>query len=203
MLNPSTGMLKSMGFEPFDENNKIEAKFHSLNVYEIRGINNTNDSLKCPDKLKNVTSEVSISIGSSLNDLSKSLTGENWVENEEEWRKDKKRNPPYLMVLTSLPETTICKSGFIKKEQDRLFTYNCFLEEKMKIAKLEKEMSYPVVTALSAVLSNNGHIVTFHPVEREVYGITKDGKQITDFLMTGHGEISTQKDFKALEISTV
>lgn len=202
MLNLSTGMLISMGFQPFDENNEIEAKFHSLNVYEVRGINNANEFLNDPNPLKEVTPEVSISIGASLNDLCKSLTGDKWVENEEEWRKEKKTTPPYLMVLTSLPETTTCRSGFLKKDQDRLLTYNCFPEEKKKITLLEKERTYPVVTALSAVLSNNEHIVTFHPIEREVYGITKDGKQITDFLMTGHGEITTQKNFESFEISS-
>lgn len=202
MLNLSTGTIKSMGFDKFDEDNSIEATFHSITIYQIRGIVDNSEFSKFSSQLTKITADVSLSIGSSLNDICNSLTGENWVDSEEEWKKEKNISPPYLMVQVNLPGSTTCKSGFVKHEEDKLITYNCFAEEKEQLAKFEKENSYPVVTALSATLSCENHLVTFHPIEKQVYGLAADGKQIHDFLMTAHGKASTAKSFQISEITT-
>lgn len=201
MLNLSTGALKNMGFDNFNEDNSFEATFHSITIYQIRGIVDNSDFSNSPSLLTKITDDVSLSIGSSLNDICNTLTGEDWVDNEEEWKKEKNISPPYLMVLVNLPGSTTCKSGFIKHDKDKLVTYNCFTEEKEQIAKFEKEKSYPIVTALSATLSAENQLVTFHPIEKSVYGITADGKQIHDMLMTAHGEMSTAKVFQISEIT--
>jgi hypothetical protein len=201
MLNLSTGLLRSMGFENFEENNSLEATFHSINIYQIRGIADTSEFLKNPEPQKMVTTEIAIAIGSNLNEICNTLTGDKWADDEDEWKKEKNIHPPYLMVLTNLPGSYICKSGFIKQEEEKFITYSCFTEEKEKLAKFEKEKSYPIITALSALLSNEKDIVTFHPVEKIIYGLTLDGRQIHDFLLTGHGEISTARKFQLSEIS--
>lgn len=201
MLQLSTGALKGMGFDKFGEANNIEATFHSLSVYQIRGVVDESEFLRDSNQLKKITTDVSLSIGSSLNNICNTLTGEDWVENEDQWKKEKNANPPYLMVLTNLPGSATCESGFIKQAEGKLITYGCFTEVKERLAKFEKEKAYPIVTALSAVLSKDDHLVTFHPIEKEVYGLTADNEQVFDMLMTGHGEAYSSKVFQMSEIT--
>ena len=92
MLNLSTGALKNMGFDNFNEDNSFEATFHSITIYQIRGIVDNSDFSNSPSLLTKITDDVSLSIGSSLNDICNTLTGEDWVDNEEEWKKEKWRN---------------------------------------------------------------------------------------------------------------
>ena len=89
MLKISTGALKSMGFDKFNEDNSFEATFHSITIYQIRGIVDNSDLLNSSSKLTKITDDVSLSIGSSLDEICNTLTGENWVDNEEEWKKEK------------------------------------------------------------------------------------------------------------------
>lgn len=201
MSQLSTGALMGMGFDKFGEDYSIEATFHSLSVYQIRGIVAESEFLRQSDQLRKITTDVSLSIGSSINNICNTLTGEDWVENEQEWKKEKNANPPYLMVLTNLPASAKCESGFIKQEESKLITYGCFAEEKVKLSKFEKEKAFPIITALSAVLSKDDHIVTFHPIEKIVYGLTADNKQLYDILMTCHAEGYTSKVFQMSEIT--
>lgn len=187
--------LESFGFNKFEEEHSIEVKFHSLNVYEIKGITQDCESVIHPENIKHITPEISLSIGVSLNDICNVLTDGKFAEDEEEWNKEKNTNPPYLMVLTSLPDAEICKTGYVKNEPEHLLTHDCFTNSKEGLLQLEKEKTYPFVTALSAHLSSSDHIISFIPIAREVFGISKENQHVRDCKITDHFEASISKPY--------
>ena len=192
--------LEKMGFEKIPEDIPIEARFHSLNLYEIRGITANCESVLQPEVLKRATLEISASIGGSLNAVCQVLTGEDFAENEEEWLKEKKTTPPYLMVLTSLPNSAICKTGYWKNESGDITTHDCFTSSKAELVQLEKEKTTSFVTALSAGLSTPEHLVSFIPIAREVYGVTPDNLTIHDIRFTASAEVYVSKAFSIDEV---
>lgn len=191
----SNGVLETMGFEKIPEGNSIEARFHSLNLYAIRGITATCESALHPEMLSRATPEIAASIGCSPNAICQVLTGDDFTDNEEDWLKEKKPTPPYMMVLTSLPNSTICKTGYWKKESGKIITHDCFNSSKEELVQLEKEKTTSFVTALSAVLSTQEHLVSFIKISRVVYGTTPNNLTIHDITFTFSAEAYVSKDF--------
>jgi hypothetical protein len=189
--------LNMLGFDKILEENPIEARFHSLNVYKVRGITANSESALRPETLKRTTSVISASIGDSVNEVCRALTGGDFAENEEEWRNEKKTTPPYLMVLTSLPESAICTTGYWKNESDAIVTYGCFTTSREALVQLEKDKTTSFVTALSACLSTPEHPVLFIPIAREVYGVTPDNRTVRDIWFTGSAELTVSKVFSS------
>ncbi len=187
--------LEMMGFEKIPDDSPLEVRFHSLNVYEIRGITSNKESPLNPDDLKLETSEISVSVGDSLNAICRKLTGDDFADDEEKWCDEKKSKPPYLMVLTSLPELGVCTTGYWKKEADYIVTHDSFTATKEALLQLEKEKTTSFVTGLSAILSTPENPVLFIPIAREVYGTTPDNLTVRDFRFTGSAEIYVSKPF--------
>jgi hypothetical protein len=187
--------LEMIGFEKIPEDKPLEARFHSLNVYEIRGITSNKESPLNPDELKRDKSEISVSVGAGLNAVCRELTGDNFADDEEEWCKKRKSKPPYLMVLTTLPESAVCSAGYWKKETDSIVTHDCFTASKEALLQLEKEKTTSFVTGLSAALSTPNNPVLFIPIAREVYGTTPDNLIVRDFRLIGSAEIYVSRPF--------
>jgi hypothetical protein len=192
LSNYALGMI---GFEKIPEDTPLEVRFHSLNVYEIRGITSNNESPLNPDDLKREKSEISVSIGDSLNAVCRKLTGDDFADDEEKWRDERKSKPPYLMVLTSLPESAVCSTGYWKKETDSIVTHDCFTASKEALLQLEKEKTTSFVTGLSAALSTPDNPVIFIPIARKVYGTTPDNLTVRDIRFTGSAEIYVARPF--------
>ncbi|MDO0944178.1 hypothetical protein [Chromohalobacter israelensis] len=173
--------LEQMGFERIPSNLTIEARFQSINVYEARGIVSDKNEPLDPALLKKTDDGVSFSIGDSVNDLCQILAGDNFADDEEKWRAEKKATPPYLLVLTEAPEPVQCVHGYWKQANDEIITYDCFTEAKDALARLENKRASVVVTALTVLLSNEQKPVFFVPVAREVFAETNLGKRLRDF----------------------
>ncbi len=190
MMGLSNFYLEKMGFVQIPNGTKIEARFKSLNIYEIRGIVLNNKLPFLPGNIKQETDVLSVSIGDSVNAVCQALIGDVFTEDENKWRQNNKTNPPYLLVLTTVPESVSCNSGYWKHEDGKIFTYDCFTNAREALKKFEKERVATFVTSLSAGLSATGHPVAFIPIEREAFGITMDNKTLHDFRDIGTGELT-------------
>ncbi len=179
--------LEKMGFERIPEDLVLEARFCSLNVYEIRGILSDEKAPLDPSLLKRTDNVVTFSLGDSVNDLCQILAGDNFTEDEEKWRNDTKTTPPYLLVLTEVQEPAKCSPGYWKQENDEIITYECFTEAKESLTKLENARTTAVVSALSALLSSDKRPVDFVPIGREVFAETSLGKRLRDWRLQFSG----------------
>jgi len=187
--------LEMIGFEKMPGDNPLTVRFHSLNVYEIRGISSNKESPFNLDELTREKSEIAVSIGDSLNALCRKLTGDDFADDEKKWCEEKKSRPPYLMVLTSLPESTVCTAGYWKKETDSIVTHDCFTPSKEALSQLEKGKTTSFVTGLSAALSTPDNPVLFIPLARVVYGTTPDNQTVRDFRFSGSAELYVSRPF--------
>ena len=197
MMGLSNFSLEKMGFVRIPDGTKIEARFKSLSIYEIRGISLNNKLPFFPDKIKHETDVLSVSIGNSVNAVCQALIGDVFTEDENKWRQNNKTNPPYLLVLTTVPESVSCNSGYWKHEDGKIFTYGCFTNAREALKKFEKERAATFVTSLSAGLSTPEHPVAFIPIEREVFGVTTDNEILHDFRVIGTGELTVSTAISA------
>ena len=189
--------LEKMGFVRIPDGTNIEARFNSLGIYEISGISFNNKLSFFSDKVKKESDALSVAIGNSVNAICQALIGDVFTDNENKWRQNNKTNPPYLLVLTTAPELVSCNSGYWKHEDGKIFTYDCFTNAREALKKFEKERAATFVTSLSAGLSTPGHPVAFIPIEREVFGVTRDNKILHDFRVIGTGELTVSEAITA------
>lgn len=183
----SNHALEKMGFEQIPDDLALEARFRSLNLYQIRGIISDKKAPLDPRLLKRTDNVVSFSLGDSVNDLCQILAGDNFTEDEEKWRNDTKTTPPYLLVLTAAQDLVKCSPGYWKHDDHEIITYDCFSEAKETLTQLENSRTTVVVAALGALLSSDKKPVDFVPVGREVFAETNLGKRLRDWRLEFSG----------------
>jgi hypothetical protein len=194
--------LEKMGFKQIPENLTIEARFRSLNVYEVRGIVSNKKSPINPADLKSTDNEISFSLGDSINEVCRVLVDDDFADDEEKWGTETNSTPPYLIVLTEAPEQVKCSHGYWKQENDKIITLDCFTAAKEALQKLENTRTTVVVTALSALLSGEQKPVVFVPVAREVFAETNLDKRLIDMRFSISGECYVSSPFNTADISS-
>ncbi len=172
--------LTRMGFTPIPDHQTIEAHFKSINVYEVTGINCSDASVDWHNELLRKNDNFSFSLGVSVNSICQKLIGDDYADDEDQWRADTKSTPPYLVVVTWLSESHECKEGYWKIEGDKLLTYNCFSNAKLELFKREKDIVHPFVGSLISSLSSVTRTVNCRPVSREVYADTNNYRHLKD-----------------------
>lgn len=185
--------LERMGFAEIPSDLVIEARFCSLNIYEVRGLVSDRASPLKPDELKCADNEIALSLGDSVNEICQVLLGENFVDEEEKWQSDTKTSPPYLAVLTQLDKAVACSGGYWKQEQEHIVTHDCFSDVKEALRNLENRRTSVAVAALSASLSSDQKAFFFIPIAREVFAETNLNKRLIDlrFQFSAEGYVSS------------
>lgn len=90
--------LEQTGFRPTSDGEVVAGVFHSINVYEMRGL--TTDTRALGSHLGQLDGiGFAISSGSSINAICQQMLGETFAEDENEWRGSKNCQPPYLAAL--------------------------------------------------------------------------------------------------------
>jgi hypothetical protein len=196
----STYALENMGFEKILESCPIEAKFQSLNVYEIRGIKSNCESVLNPSEAKVTSGEITVSIGESLNSICNTLLADDFADDELAWCSEKKAKPPFLMIHTSLQEYEACATGYQQKNSEEINTYECFDSAKEKIRQLEKDKTYPYVSALSACLSTPDRSIAFIPLDRIEFGTTPEHITVRDIRFEINANMHVSSDFSMEEV---
>jgi len=195
--------LEQMGFSEYPDSDVLEIQFGIVRVYSVQGIDLS------PDSPTNLSDVVEFSknctgiISNSLNEACQILTGENFVdEDEDHWIEKKKVNPPFALVYFKEFQTRILKGGRRKEHDGSVITYDAFPGGKTDIRKWEKESLPNVVTALVVNLSSLERPVNLVPIERVISGTTTDGVTVFDFKMTGSAKLTTSYGKTSTEINT-
>ncbi len=197
--------LEMMGFVPIPESMTIEARFMSVNIYEARGINLVKS--KNPLKPTIITSEatkienLTFIFGTSLNKCCKALIGDNFTDDEAKWRADTKSNPPYLVVITKLPDIAVCGKGYWKNEDEAVITHDCFSSTKQLLEKEEAKKTSVLITSLTVSLSSSEQVVKFVPICRDVLAETNLGKFLRDYQIVFNADIRTSRGLTIRQLS--
>lgn len=169
-----------MGLRPLSPGHTLAVVFHSLHVYEVRGF-----SLEAPS-LEPISGTVegftyTLSVGSSVNAVCRRLVQDDYADSEEEWQKEHKCTPPYLIVHFG-PTTKYESIGSHAKEEGRtITTYDSFPAARADLKAVGDKVLPPLLSALACSFSFNDQPVRFLPIDRTVFGITPDSRTVLDF----------------------
>ena len=190
--------LKTMGFKEYPNEDILNANFNLVKIYSIKGFtfkkskeNNETSVIKYGENCVGI-------IGDSINAISKILFNEDFVEDEEVWKKEKNTSAPFLFLRFAPTKYYQLKGGFRQVDNEKMITYDCFDDAKEELKKWETEHLPSIITAISVQLSLYGQTIDFLPITREVLGETSEGIALKDIKLEINGSpsvsVSVQSD---------
>jgi hypothetical protein len=182
----SDEMKKAMGFQAIPEGEILEAAFHSIHLFEMRGF--TLDHEICVVK-KGSTHKASydLGLGMSVNQVCTSIIGQPIIEDEPEFIADLKCTPPFCVVHFGPTRVHKASIGYIKCSDTEITSYNLFAAAAREVRLLEEELAN-VETAMILAFSSPNNYARFTPITRFVFGIAPDKKTVHDILLKASGE---------------
>jgi len=193
--------LKFMGFESIPESEKIEAYFKSLKIYQVKGLDFDKSSPLSPNLLKQISDNFSFSIGTSVNELCKTLLNDDFVDDEEKWESKNNVKPPYLMVLTQLNEVSICEQGFWQHQNNNIITHNCFSQTKQEVQEIVQKEISKLITSLTITFSSFSESIFFSCIYETVFANTNYNKYLVDKrfnILQAYGYASTRPSIEEI-----
>ncbi len=187
--------IKAMGYAEHSEEDCLEILFGAIQVFSLKGLQFEHE---CKGQVTEVTAigkNCTVAIGESINELSKALVGEVYVEeNEEEWIAERKLNPPFLAVYFRERKWSKLRGGFRKEADGDIYLYDGFSEEKKEIRNWRESQLPNIVISLVLQLSTKDVPVELVPAHESIFGKTKDGTTVFDIqLKFGPVELTKSK----------
>jgi hypothetical protein len=202
-LTLSKYAIEAMGYKEFPETDVIELHFGILKAYSLRGMIFESDYEERKSKVIALSDSCTVAIAQSINEASKLLTGDTFTDDEEKWISDKKANPPFLLIYfrESLPREI--RGGYRQEKDGYILTYDAFPDGKKEIINWENDNVPGIVTSLIVNLSTLERQVELIPIERSVFGITKEGSTLFDVKVTGSASayVSSPKSIEKINAS--
>lgn len=195
--------IEAMGYKEFPQTDVLEVRFGILKAYSLRGLVFEQHCEKKLSEVVSVTDRCLIAIAQSINNASKMLTGDVFVEDELKWLSNKKVSPPFLLIYFRESSPRELRGGYRQEKDGFIYTYDAFPEGKKEIREWENEAVPGIVTSLVVNLSTLDRQVDIVPIEGSVFGITKEGKTLFDLKATVSGSIyvSSPKNIKEINAS--
>lgn len=183
--------MEAMGFREFGESEALSASFDSITVYEARGI-----------ILPVETAEVSVgrvagadyrlAASCSVNDACTALVADVFVDDEADWKKEKKCQGPFILVQLGPTQEHKCTRGRIKiEESGDVTTYDCFPNARTELEQLESRVLPPIISGLTCAFNEEARYVALRKVERAVFGRKASGSAVHDIRFELRGEAYT------------
>jgi hypothetical protein len=182
--------IEAMGYNEYPLTDRIEVNFGILRAYSLRGMVFEQDCEAEKSEVVSLPNRCAVVIAQSINEASKKLVGDIFVEDEEKWLSDNKVSPPFLLIYFREAYPTELRGGYRKEEDGCLYTYDAFPEGKKEIKKWEDEAIPGIVTSLTVNLSTLERQVDLVFIERSIFGITSKGQTLFDLKVTGSASFS-------------
>ncbi len=195
--------IEAMGFTEIPAGTKIDAVFNLVSVYSMEGIT-LNDLT--PESFHDVSykgNDFSFAFGKSVNEISKALLGDEFAKDEAEWQKENNANPPYFLIHFGFKDPYTCTSGYWKRAEEQLLTYDCFPKAKQDLKVLENKITPPLVSSLTVQLSKIHRPIRFKRVGHAAYAKTSDGETLIDIRVEFSARGFTSKVASSSEIKDI
>lgn len=177
--------IEKIGYKKYPEEDTIEISFGILRVFSIVGINFEKDCAKPISKLISFGDNCTAIVSKSLNDGTKVLTGDVFVEQDEsEWIEKKNIHPPFLIVFFKEKVTRLLCGGYRQEKNGDIYLYDGFPDGKPEIRAWEKDILPNIIASLTVSLSTLERPAKLIPVERSIFGTTSEGTTVFDLKMT-------------------
>ncbi len=197
----SNSIFKSMGFKEYPENDVIEVHFGILKIYSLRGMNFEDECEEKKSEVMSLSDQCTVVIAQSINEATKLLTEDIFTDDEEKWLSEKRVKPPFLLIYfrESLPREI--RGGYRQEKDGHILTYDAFPEGKKEIKDWENDDVPGIVTSLIVNLSTLERQVELIPIERSIFGITKEGSTLFDCKFTMSASVYTSSSKSIEEIN--
>lgn len=193
MVSLSSTVLESMGFRPLSEPASIAAKFHALHVYEIRGF--IVDDASLPARAGVISGRpYQLAVGGSVNAVCRTLIDDDLADSEEEWQKEHKCTPPYLVVHLGPTEEHSFAGTHAKVDEPTINTYDGFPQARAQLHAWGQEVLPSLLAGLVSSFSLQEPSAKFVPTDRAFYGTTNEGRTVLDtrVIVSGSAYVSTR-----------
>ncbi|HIE06595.1 MAG TPA: hypothetical protein EYP64_00970 [Desulfarculaceae bacterium] len=202
-LTLSKHAIEAMGYIEFPETDVTEVHFGVLKAYCIRGMVFEQACEEKQSEVVSLSERCTIAISQSINEASKLLTEDVFSDDEQKWLSDKKVSPPFLLIYFKESVSRELRGGYRQEKDGYIYTYDAFPEGKKEIKEWEEDALPGIVTALTVKLSTLEKQVELVPIERSIFGTTKDGITLFDLKVTGSasGYVSSPKSVDKINSS--
>ncbi|HKL43367.1 MAG TPA: hypothetical protein VJ962_12370 [Clostridia bacterium] len=193
--------IKAMGFKEIPSNTKIEAYFNSAALYSIEGINIKKITPESYSDLSYHNEVFSFLFGNSINKISRRLIGDDFVDDEESWKKENNIRPPYFIIHFKINDPFFCSTGFWKRDEEHLLTYNCFSDAKKELKEKENKIIPSLISSLTVQLSKINNPIRFRLINRTIYAKTSEDEFLFDLIAKFSAQGYTSKNVLPNKIS--
>lgn len=178
--------LEQMGYVEFPESDSLEIHFGIIKVYSLRGIVfEKNSPIKLSEKVS-FGKGCSAVISESVNEASKLLVDDLYTDEEEKWVEEKKATSHFLLIYFKESTSRTLQGGYRLEKDGNIYTWDAFPKGKLEIRNWENEILPNIVTSLTVNLSSLDRQIELVPVDRSVFGTTKEGTTVFDLKMTSN-----------------
>lgn len=187
----STPVIQSMGFEPIPAGEAIEARFHSLHVFELRGLIAPGAEVVATEA-RIAGREYELAIGGSVNAICQSLLRDDYTEDESAWVKEHRCSPPYAVIHLGPTDVHSVSRGHRKTHSGDIITYDAFPAARAELQELERQLLPSIEMALACSFSEEQHQVQVRFVDRTAWGLTSSDVTVHDlrFAMNATAHVS-------------
>jgi hypothetical protein len=199
-ITVSEHLLEAWGLQPLSSGHRLTAVFHSLHIYEVRGF-----TLEAPS-LEPISGSVAgfayaLSVGSSVNAICRRIVQDNYADSEEEWQKEHKCTPPYLIVHFGPTAEHESIGAHAKGEGRTITTYDSFPVARAELKEIQDKVLPSLLSALACRFSSNDKPIRFVPTDHTFFGITPDSRTVLDFrlLVSASGYVSSKLEPTQIE----
>lgn len=98
----------------------------------------------------------------------------------------KKATAPFLLIYFKESTSRTLQGGHRLEKDGSIYTWDAFPKGKLEIRNWENEILPNIVTSLTVNLSSLDRQVELVPVDRSVFGTTKEGTTVFDLKMTSN-----------------
>jgi hypothetical protein len=199
--------LEAMGFKDTVQKGDISASFMSITAYEARGIV-LPAGFSAARRAKVAGAEYRVALSKSVNAACQSLIGDNFADNEGEWRKEVKSQGPFALIAVGPTDFISCDAGRMMRESDgSITTYDSFLGLRETLKALEERVLPPVIATLTLAFNEPDQYVVLRKLVRASAGRTPDGTLVKDVRVDIHSHayvsraVSEQRTDEVLDAS--
>ncbi len=175
----SNHALEAMGYRALSETESIAARFHCLHVYEVRGFTLEEASLPIHSGMI-AGRQYRMAVGASVNAVSRALAGDDLSENEQEWQKEHKCTPPYMVVHFGPTGEHKFAGTHCRFDDSAIHTYDGFSKARFELQAWAEEVLPSLSTGLASSFTLNETPVKFLPIDRAFFGLTSEGQTVID-----------------------
>lgn len=198
-ISVSDHVLEAMGLSLLPQGQRPAAEFHALHVYAVRGF--TLDAKSLGMISGTVAGEsYTLSVGCSVNALCRQLVQDDYADSEEDWQKEHKCNPPYLLVHLGPTGRHESTGSHAKEEGRTITTYDSFPAARDELKVAGDKVLPPLLSALACSFSSQNQSVRFLPTDRTFFGITPDNRTILDFRLGASGTAYVSSRLESTQI---